>query len=234
MRLSGPATRTATAVGVAVVAIGVIVALAMWGSGTSPTTSDNASVSPAAPADAADVAPAVVRDSSHILGDPADGSVTLVEFLDFECESCKAMYPFVEALREEYSGRVRFVARYFPIPSHANAVNAALAVEAASQQGSFEDMYSRMYESQEQWGEQQDSKAGLFREWAQEFGLDLAAFDAAVADPANLERIELDRQDGLALGVEGTPTFFLNGVKIQPETGQEFVELIDAELAATR
>ena len=71
------------------------------------------------------------------------------------------MYPFVEALREEYSGRVRFVARYFPIPSHANAVNAALAVEAASQQGSFEDMYSRMYESQEQWEVKQLAKARL-------------------------------------------------------------------------
>jgi predicted DsbA family dithiol-disulfide isomerase len=99
------------------------------------------------------------------------------------------------------------VARYFPLPGHANALNAAVAAEAAAQQGAFEAMYQEMYETQTQWGEQQDSKATLFRSFAQELGLDMAAYDAAVADPATLERVLSDRDDGLALGVEGTPTF---------------------------
>ena len=86
----------------------------------------------------------VVREDSHRLSTAADGQVTLVEFLDFECEACKAAYPFVEQLRDEYEGRVTFVARYFPTPGHANAENAAVAVEAAAQQGRFEDMYHRM------------------------------------------------------------------------------------------
>ena len=157
----------------------------------------------------------VVRENSHRLSTAADGRVTLVEFLDFECESCLAAYPFVEQLRDQYDGRVTFVARYFPMPGHANGENAAVAVEAAAQQGRFEDMYHRMYETQTEWGERQDSQAALFRSFASEMGLDMEAYDAAVADPATLERVLQDREDGLALGVEGTPTFFLNGEKVE-------------------
>ncbi|MCA0143823.1 thioredoxin domain-containing protein [Blastococcus sp. LR1] len=173
----------------------------------------------------------VVRDDSHRLSTAADGRVTLVEFLDFECESCRAAYPFVEQLREDYEGRVTFVARYFPMPGHANGESAAVAVEAAARQGRFEDMYHRMYETQTEWGERQDSQAALFRRFAEDLGLDMADYDAAVADPATLERVLKDREDGLALGVEGTPTFFLNDEKVEVQTTDEFSELIDAALA---
>lgn len=174
--------------------------------------------------------PPVQRPNSHVLDEGGKGAVTLVEFLDFECESCRAAYPVVEELRTTYAGKVDFVVRYFPIPSHANAVNSALAVEAAAQQGKFEDMYKRMYDTQETWGEQQDSKASLFRGFAQELGLDMAAYDKAVAAKATQERVERDRQDGLDLGVEGTPTFFLNGKKLQPSSVQDFRDQIDAAL----
>ena len=174
---------------------------------------------------------AVVRDDSHRLSTASDGRVTLVEFLDFECEACKAAYPFVEQLREKYEGRVTFVARYFPMPGHGNAENAAVAVEAAAQQGRFEDMYHRMYETQTEWGERQESQAALFRGFAEDLGLDMGQYDAAVADPATLERVMRDREDGLALGVQGTPTFFLNGEKVEVQDTDEFVELIDAALA---
>jgi protein-disulfide isomerase len=174
---------------------------------------------------------AVVREDSHRLSSAADGRVTLVEFLDFECEGCLAAYPFVEELRQTYEGRITFVARYFPMPGHANAENAAVAVEAAAQQDRFEDMYDRMYETQSQWGEKQDSQAAVFRGFAEELGLDMAAFDAAVAAPATLERVLRDREDGIALGVEGTPTFFLNGEKLSVTTTDEFIEALDAALA---
>ncbi|MFQ1004356.1 DsbA family protein [Modestobacter sp. SSW1-42] len=174
---------------------------------------------------------AVVREDSHRLSSAADGRVTLVEFLDFECEGCLAAYPFVEELRQAYDGRITFVARYFPMPGHANAENAAVAVEAAAQQDRFEDMYDRMYETQSQWGEKQDSQAAVFRGFAEELGLDMAAFDAAVAAPETLERVLRDREDGIALGVEGTPTFFLNGQKLRVTTTDEFIEALDAALA---
>ena len=200
-----------------VVAVAVFLGVANRGDDASDTTAGNESI--------------VVRENSHRLSTAADGQVTLVEFLDFECESCLAAYPFIEQLREDYDGRVTFVARYFPMPGHANGENAAVAVEAAARQGRFEDMYHRMYETQTEWGEQQESKAALFRSFADDLGLDLESYDAAVADPATLERVLEDREDGLALGVEGTPTFFLNGEKVEVETTDQFIELIDAALA---
>ena len=171
---------------------------------------------------------AVVRSDSHQLGPAGNGEVTLVEFLDFECESCLAAYPVVEQLREDYAGQVTFIARYFPLDGHANARNAAVAVEAAAQQGEFEAMYQQMYATQTQWGEQQDSRADLFREFAVDLGLDMAAYDAAVADPATLERVLADRDDGLALGVQGTPTFFLNGEQLTVGSAEELIAAVDA------
>ena len=165
---------------------------------------------------------AVVRDDSHRLSDPESGDVTLVEFLDFECEACGAMYPFVEQLREEYGDRVTFVARYFPLPAHPNSENAAVAVEAAAQQGAFEAMYQRMFETQQEWGHREESQAHVFRRYAADLGLDLDAYDAAVADPATLERVRSDKADGLALGVESTPTFFLDGKRYQPSSPEDF------------
>lgn len=173
----------------------------------------------------------LVRQDSHRLSDAPEGGVTFVEFLDFECEACRAAYPAVEQLRTEYADRVTFVARYFPITSHANAENAAVAVEAAAQQGRFEAMYQRMFETQTEWGEQQVSKADVFRGFATDLGLDMNSYDEAVADPATLERVRRDRADGEAAGVQGTPTFFLDGVRIRPESLDELRSQLDLALA---
>jgi protein-disulfide isomerase len=172
----------------------------------------------------------LVREDSHRLSTAADGRVTFVEFLDFECESCRAAYPAVEQLRAEYAGRVTFVARYFPIPSHANAQNAAVAVEAAARQGRFEDMYRLMFETQSQWGEQQVSQAATFRRFASDLGLDMASFDRTVADPATLERVLADQRDGHAAGVQGTPTFFVDGQRLDPRSIDDLRAALDQAL----
>lgn len=173
----------------------------------------------------------LVRDNSHRAGPAGDGKVTLVEFLDFECEACGAAFPFVEQLRETYSGRVTFVVRYFPIPSHFNAERAARAVEAAAGQGAFEAMYKKMYETQTEWAEQRVPKDDVFRGYASDLGLNMTQWDSAYNDPATLQRIKDDVADGRTLGVQGTPTFFLNGAKLQPRSAEDFIEAIDAALA---
>ena len=170
---------------------------------------------PAPTADPVSGLPATVRDDSHRLSEPENSEATFVEFLDFECEVCGAVYPYVEELRAEYGDRVTFVMRYFPIPSHANSQNAAVAVEAAAQQGQLEAMYQRMFETQIEWGEKSESEAARFRTFAEELGLDMAKFDAAVADPATLERVLSDFDEGRRLGVQGTPTIFIDDVKIE-------------------
>lgn len=182
------------------------------------------------PADAAERQNITVRADSHRLDTAGDGKVTLVEFLDFECESCRAAYPFVEQLREQYAGEVTFVLRYFPIPSHTNANNAAYAVESAARQGKLEEMYRRMYDTQAEWGESQDSKAALFRTFAEDLGLDMAQYDADVASPEVAARVRKDVNDGVRLGVTGTPSFYLNGEPLTPSTTDEFVEAIDEAL----
>lgn len=207
--------------GVLIAVFALVVVVVAFATRTSPGGSDEEAASTSS-------AVSVVREDSHVLSDAGEGAPVLVEFLDFECESCRAAFPFVEQLRQEFAGELTFVVRYFPIPSHANAVNAAVAVEAAAQQGKIEEMYTRMYETQTEWGEQQTSKADVFRGFAEDLGLDMEAYDAAVADPATLERVEQDRQDGLALGVQGTPTFFLDGELLQPASTEDFRAQVDA------
>ncbi|WP_147794757.1 thioredoxin domain-containing protein [Cellulomonas sp. Y8] len=170
------------------------------------------------------------RADSYVLDDAGPGAPTLVEFMDFECEACGAFYPVVEQIREQYAGQINYVIRYFPIASHANAMNAALAVEAAAQQGQVEDMYHRMFQTQAEWGEQQTSQADLFRSFAEELGLDLAAYDDAVADPATQERVQQDLDDGQALGVQGTPTFFLDGQRLELSSVSDLTDALDRAL----
>jgi protein-disulfide isomerase len=214
-------------------AITLVVALTVTRSSTtSAATGGPAGGAPSGPVAVAPV-DVLVRPDSHRLSTAPDGKVTFVEFLDFECEACRAAFPAVEELRQEYQGRVTFVLRYFPIPSHANAENAALAVEAAARQGQLEAMYQRMYETQTEWGEQRESKAHVFRGFAQDLGLDMAAYDQTVADPATLERIRADRSDGIALGVQGTPTFFVNGTRLQPGSIDDLRAALDRALAGS-
>lgn len=124
----------------------------------------------------------------------------------------------VEQLRADYGDRVEFVLRYFPLPGHVNGERAARAVEAAAQQGRLEAMYRTMYETQAQWGERRTPADDVFRGFAADLGLDMSAFDAAYADPATAERIQVDVEDGMALGVQGTPTFFVNGEQVSPRS----------------
>lgn len=172
----------------------------------------------------------LVQENSHVLDDAGEGAPVLVEFLDFECEACGAVYPVIEEIRKEYAGQITYVPRYF-ITNHANSMNAAIAVEAASQQGKFEEMYQKLFESQAEWAEKQDSQADKIRSYAEGLGIDMNAFDKAVADPATQARVEEDHNAGISLGVRGTPTFFLNGELLQPQTITDITDALDAAIA---
>lgn len=222
---AGRAWLTALAV-ITILAVGVVLLM------NSGSKGDDANRSEAAPtADAGGVQ--VVRDSSHRLNDLPDPKVTLVEFLDFECEGCRAAYPLVEELRNQYGDRVEFVIRYFPLSGHFNGERAARAVEAAAQQGQLEAMYRKMYETQSEWGEQRVPADDVFRGFATDLDLDMAAFDAAYNDPATLERIRVDQQDGEKLGVMGTPTFFVNGQQIALRRAEDLRTAVEDALQNT-
>lgn len=171
----------------------------------------------------------LVRAESHVLGEPGSTDVVFVEFLDFECEGCLAAYPAIEELREEYAGRVTFVFRHFPL--HFNSERAARAVEAAAAQGKVEEMYQRMFETATQWGHSREPADEVFRGFAEELGLDMEEFDSVYADPDTAAVVERDAADGRALGVQGTPTFFVDGQRLEPESLADLTEALDAALA---
>lgn len=204
--------------GLVVAALIAVVAIANLGSGDDST---------AAPA--ANASERLVRPDSQRLSTADDGKVTFVEFLDFECEACRAAYPAIEQLREDYDGRVTFVVRNFPL--HNNSEAAARAAEAAAAQGKFEAMYDMLFQTQPRWAEKDSSQKDVFFGYAEQLGLDMTQFRAVYDDPAIIEKVRRDKADGIELGVEGTPTFFLNGDKVEVSSFAELVAKIDAALA---
>jgi len=170
----------------------------------------------------------LVRPDSATLG-VAGAPVTIVEFLDPECESCRAAFPFVKQLLEEYDERVRLVVRYFPL--HNNSVLAATATEAAGAQGMYWEMQEMLFSRQSEWGEQQTPQTGLFVSYATELGLNIEQFTADLQNPDYLAKIERDRADGQALGVTGTPTFFINGRQVEELSADSIIAMIEEELA---
>lgn len=193
----------------------VLIVLLAFSRGSEPVT-------PEASPTSADSAGLLVRENSPRLSE-GDEAV-FVEFLDFECEACLALHPVIEDLRGKYGDRVTFVVRHMPL--HGNSVNAALAAE----QGEFEAMYQRLFETAEEWGHQETSQREVFFGYADALGLDMDRFAAAYDDPATLARIEQSYQDGQAFGVSGTPTFFLDGERLNPQSVADLEEAIDAAL----
>ena len=207
-----------------VVVFAVVVTLAVRGSAS---TQQAGSSVPAADAASAQV----VRDSSHRLPEATEAKATFVEFLDFECEACRAAYPVVEQLRQHYAGRVTFVVRYFPIESHFNASAPRARSRRPRSRASSRRCTRRCTPPRTQWGEQQVAADDAFRGFAVDLGLDMARWDAAYNAPATIDRINLDIADGKALGVESTPSFFVNGQRIQPKSVDDLSGALDAALA---
>ena len=179
----------------------------------------------------------LVRPDSPSLG-PADAKVTVVEFLDPECESCAAVAPQVKALLKEYDGRVRFVVRYMPL--HRNAKMAAQYIEAAGEQGKYWEMMEKLFAMQGEWGEKH-GPAGhntvptapvseLFEKYGTQIGLDAGQLNAAAGQPKYAEKAERDLRDGQALGVRATPTFFVNGRRLARLSMADLRTLINEEL----
>lgn len=173
----------------------------------------------------------LVRADSRVIGEPGDSGVEFVEFLDFECEACGAVFPTVEEMREKYAGKVTFVARYFPLPGHFNSGRAARAVESAGRQGKFEEMYKKMYETQTTWAEKQEPMDAVFRGFAEELGLDMARFDADYKSAEVADRVQRDVADGEALDVKGTPTIYIGGELLDLQSLADIPKAIDAALA---
>jgi len=149
--------------------------------------------------------PVGTRD--HVAG-PGDAAITLVEYGDFQCPYCRQAYPIVKQLREQLGTRLRFAFRNFPLTRiHPNAQHAAEAAEAAAAQGAFWQMHDRLFERQFALEDEN------LVEYATELGLDADRLAGELAAGTHRDRVRDDFMSGMKSGVNGTPTFFINGVR---------------------
>ena len=146
-----------------------------------------------------------------------ESAVTIEEFADFQCPPCARLHGEIKKLEKDYGAKLRIIFRHFPLTDiHEQAVDAALASEAAAQQGKFWEMYDLLYERQNEWSEQANARQ-IFVGYANSIGLNTEKFTRDINDPKLKERVQADKQRGESIDIEGTPTLFINGKEIQGE-----------------
>lgn len=214
-----------------VVVIGAIIGTTFYNSSTrnqTVTTNSNTNKPAAINTEA------LVRPDSYTLGS-ADAPVTIVEFLDPECESCAAFNPIVKKVLKEYEGKAKLVVRYMPL--HPNSLTAATFMEAAGEQGKYWEAEDLLFAKQPEWGTKHGQPSSnqadintLFKKYAADLGLDMDKMNSAFAANKFAAKIERDKKDGQSLGVRQTPTVFVNGKKLARLDENALKSLIDAEL----
>ncbi len=152
----------------------------------------------------------------HFTGQ-ADGKVRIVEFSDFQCPACGAAEPTVRKILAEFGDRVKLTYRHFPLSSiHPFAQKAAEASECAAEQGRFWEMHGKLFQNQ------QNLKSDDLKRYAQDLGLDTSIFNACLASGKMGPVVASDLSYGLSIGVDSTPTFFINGEKRNGMAYDEF------------
>lgn len=166
----------------------------------------------------AEVGPAPVKG-------PKDALVTIVQYSDFQCPFCSRVEPTINQVMKEYAGKVRVAWRNMPLPFHNNAKPAAIAAMAANQQGKFWQMHELLFKNQ------QNLAAADLEKYAQEIGLNMPKFKAALEDKKLADQVDADAAAGGKIGARGTPAFFVNGRFLSgAQPFDRFKALIDEEL----
>lgn len=177
--------------------------------------------------------PNAAQGTNHTVGAGNKG-VTLVEFGDLQCPACKSYYPIVKQIKEDYGDDIKFQFRHFPLVQiHRHAMLAARAAEAASNQGKFWEMHDLMYENQDSWSQLPDPTS-TFEGFASQLGLNLDQFKTDVASAGIITPINADVKAAQGFGATSTPTFVLDGKKLDknPQSIDEFKTLIDDAIKA--
>jgi protein-disulfide isomerase len=201
----------------------VIIGLIIWGMIAAANKAEREKVG-MAPVDA-------VTTNDWLKGN-ASSTVALIEYSDFQCPACASYFPIVEKVLADYSSKIVFASRHFPLTQHLNAIPAAKASEAAGAQGKFWEMHDQLFIKQADWSETKDAKV-IFTGYAEKLGLDMEKFAKDYDSKETADKIQLSLKSGLKAGVDSTPTFYLNGKKIQPKNYDEFKKLIDEASATT-
>lgn len=176
----------------------------------------------------------IAEPSQHVYGD-GNKKVTLIEYGDFQCPACYDYEPTMQAIREKYKDEINFQFRNFPLAQiHPNALAAHAAAEAASRQGKFWEYHDILYEEQKSWSTvSANERSAVLEQYATQLELDLEQFRADIGDPGVRAIINADIKEGKSIGATGTPTFVLNGKKLDKISADvdAFSKLIDEELS---
>ncbi|HEX5456258.1 MAG TPA: thioredoxin domain-containing protein [Candidatus Saccharimonadales bacterium] len=173
--------------------------------------------------------------SEHKTGAGKKG-VTLIEYGDYQCPVCKSYYPLVKQVQKAYGDDITFQFRNFPLTQlHPHAFEAARAAEAASLQGKFWQMHDLLYENQDTWAQSSDPSS-IFDTYAGQLGLDVNKFKTDQASEQVASVINADVKAALGLQANGTPTFVINGQKVEtnPTDLASFKQLIDNAISGTQ
>lgn len=169
-----------------------------------------------------------VQASQHVTGKNTMG-VTLLEYGDFQCPYCGQYYPIVKGVVEQYGDKIAFQFRNFPLVQiHKNAMAASRAAEAADKQGRYWEMHDLLYTNQSSWSESSNPTT-FFNQYATQLSLNQKQFTSDMNSQATLDVINADLAAGGKVGVDSTPTFFINGKKVtsQPRSVADFSKLIE-------
>lgn len=198
-----------------------------------PAVANRSAVPAASPTASPVVVSQLGAQPPHSIG-PDDAPVTLEEFGDFQCPPCGLLHPVLKTMEKEFGSQLRVIFRQFPLAqTHPHAVSAARAAEAAGMQGKFWEMHDMIFENQRTWHPTFDARP-TFEGYAVKLGLDVTKYRRDLMSPAVDQRIALDGRRASALGVNGTPTVFLNGREVPFESlpPEKLRPLIQAELKA--
>jgi len=204
--------------GIALVVIVIIVGVILY-SRAGNSTAPGASVQ--------DAALLVRPDSQSITA--TSSKVTVVEFGDYQCPACGAAQPIVSKVLSDNQGKINFVFRNFPLPQHQYAIISAEAAEIAGDQGKFWQMHDRLYAEQDKWVNSSDPKP-LFIQYAKDLGLNVDQFTKSLNANKYADKIQRDLVDGTTVGVNATPTFFVNGVSMLLNTSADLQNAITKAL----
>ena len=179
--------------------------------------------------DESNLTASAISDSENIKGDK-DAKATLIEYSDFQCPACGAYHPILKKVTDNLGAQVRFAYRHFPLPQHKNAKLAATVAEASGKQGKFWEMHDLIFQNQSDWSEEKNASV-IFAKYANDLGLNLEQFQKDLTSEEIKAKIENDYKSGIKAGVNSTPSFFLNGKKMEnPRNYDDFKNAIEQAL----
>lgn len=193
------------------------------------TVVNSSSSSGATTADTITVPPVTAQDMTT---GPKNAKAVIIEYADFQCPGCGAAYPLLKQLTDDYKGKLLFVYRFMPLEQiHQHALLAAQASYAAYKQGKFWEMHDMLFAHQADWADVTDAQS-IFVGYAKNLHLNTDQFTRDMLDANTVNYIKSQEQKGIAIGIQATPTIFLNGKQIENANSyDDFKKLVDQALS---